>query len=79
MFGMGGQEIALLVVLGVLLFGNQLPRVGRMFGKSVKEFKNGIDGIESDVENVGRSAREPELIRPPQRVTAAPKFEDVPA
>ena len=29
MFGLGGPEILLLVVLGVLLFGRKLPEVGR--------------------------------------------------
>ena len=41
MFGLGGPEILLLVVLGVLLFGRKLPEVGRSIGKTVVEFKVG--------------------------------------
>jgi len=81
MFGLGGQEIILLLVLGVLLFGRKLPELGRSVGKTFVEFKKGVKGLEDEVENSGstmaKSGAEPEAIRPPQRVTAsAPKFED---
>ena len=49
MFGLGGQEILLLVVLGVLLFGRKLPEVGRSLGKTVVEFKKGVKGLEDEV------------------------------
>lgn len=81
MFGLGGQEILLLLVLGVLLFGRKLPELGRSVGKTFVEFKKGVKGLEDEVESAGNpqaKAAEPEAIRPPQRVTAsAPKFEDV--
>ena len=83
MFGLGGQEILLLIVLGVLLFGRKLPEVGRALGKTMVEFKKGVKGIEEEVEasrDVAASPRstiEPEPVRPPQRVTsAAPQFRD---
>lgn len=80
MFGLGGQEILLLLVLGVLLFGRKLPELGRSVGKTFVEFKKGVKGLEDEVESAGNpqaKAAEPEAIRPPQRVTAsAPKFED---
>ncbi len=83
MFGLGGQEILLLLVLGVLLFGRKLPEIGRSVGKTFVEFKKGVKGLEDEVENPSASTltkSEPEAIRPPQRVTAsAPKFEDTPA
>ena len=83
MFGLGGQEILLLLVLGVLLFGRKLPELGRSVGKTFVEFKKGVKGLEDEVESAGnpqhKSAIEPEPIRPPQRVTSsAPKFEDGP-
>ncbi|MBX9583745.1 MAG: twin-arginine translocase TatA/TatE family subunit, partial [Gemmataceae bacterium] len=49
MFGLGGPEILLLVVLGVLLFGRKLPEVGRSLGKTMVEFKKGMKGIEDEV------------------------------
>ena len=81
-FGLGPQEIALIVVIGVLLFGRKLPEVGRYLGKGIIEFKKGIKGLEDDVEGTAVQ-RQPEPAleqpRPPQRVTAtAPKFEDNP-
>lgn len=83
MFGLGGQEILLLLVLGVLLFGRKLPEVGRSLGKTMVEFKKGMKGIEDEVsENATpRAAIEPEPVRPPQRVTptAKPNFDDAPA
>src|SRR5262245_14649131 len=84
MFGLGFMEIAVLVILGVLLFGKNLPSVGRYIGKSIVEFKKGVKGLEDDLE--GSSGPRSEAIteapphRPPQRVgVTAPKFEDVPA
>jgi sec-independent protein translocase protein TatA len=83
MFGLGGQEILLLLVLGVLLFGRKLPELGRSVGKTFVEFKKGVKGLEDEVESAGtaqKAAVEPEPVRPPQRVTAtAPKFEDAPS
>src|SRR5215469_2070407 len=81
--GLGGQEIILLLVLGVLLFGRKLPELGRSVGKTFVEFKKGVKGLEDEVESAGtassqpRASIEPEPVRPPQRITSsAPKFED---
>jgi len=79
--GLGFQEIALLLLLGVLLFGRKLPDIGRSLGKTVVEFKKGVSGLEDELNTssstVSKSTVEPEPLRPPQRVTpSAPKFED---
>jgi sec-independent protein translocase protein TatA len=83
MFGLGFQEIILLLLLGVLLFGRKLPDIGRSLGKTVVEFKKGIGGMEEEINSGGRTAAaiEPEAVKPPQRVTpsTAPKFDDAPA
>jgi sec-independent protein translocase protein TatA len=82
MFGLGTQEIMLLLVLGILLFGRNLPQLGRSVGKTFVEFKKGMKGLEDEMENPGspRAQVDPEPMRPPQRVTAsAPKFDDSPA
>ncbi len=83
MFGLGGQEIMLLLVLGVLLFGRKLPELGRSVGKTFVEFKKGVKGLEDEVESAGaqqgQKTMDPEPVRPPQRITSsAPKFEDAP-
>jgi sec-independent protein translocase protein TatA len=80
-FGLGGMEILILVILGVLLFGRKLPEVGRSLGKGIVEFKKGLKGLEDEVEgtSVTRADTPAEAPRPPQRVvTTAPKFEDEP-
>mgnify|MGYP002784768472 CR=1 FL=1 len=82
-FGLGTTELMVLLVLGVLLFGRNLPGIAKSIGKSVTEFKKGVGGVEDEVErtsaNNNTKAPEPEQVRPPQRVSAtAPKFEDAP-
>src|SRR5437764_1148385 len=84
-FNLGAQEIILLLIIGVLLFGKRLPEVGRYLGKGIVEFKKGVKGLEDeiDINNPGTAPRAPEVaseqIRAPQRVAAtAPKFEDAP-
>jgi sec-independent protein translocase protein TatA len=86
MFGLGMQEILLLLLLGVLLFGRKLPDIGRSLGKTVIEFKKGFAGMEDEINSTAmgggtRQAIEPEPVKPPQRVTtpSAPKFDDAPA
>jgi sec-independent protein translocase protein TatA len=81
--GLGGQELVILAILGVLLFGRKLPEVGRYLGKGIVEFKKGIKGLEDEYDTSASAAPRHEQIteqpRPPQRIqTTAPKFEDNP-
>jgi sec-independent protein translocase protein TatA len=43
MFGLGTTEIMIICVVILLLFGNRMPKVMRSLGKSLSEFKKGID------------------------------------
>lgn len=76
----GMQEMIIIAVIGVLLFGRRLPEVGRYLGKGIVEFKKGIKGLEDEVDTGASLRQDPmpmEQPRPPQRVaTNAPKFED---
>lgn len=83
-FTLGPQELIIILVIGVLLFGRKLPEVGRYLGKGIIEFKKGMRGLEDDVEanTTTPATQAPATLdapRPPQRVTtSAPKFEDTP-
>ncbi|MDO4574829.1 MAG: twin-arginine translocase TatA/TatE family subunit [Planctomycetia bacterium] len=47
--GIGVQELLIIGVIAVLLFGTRLPSIARSFGQSVVEFKKGMREIEEDV------------------------------
>jgi sec-independent protein translocase protein TatA len=74
-------EILALLGLGVLLFGRNLPQVGRSLGRTLVEFKKTFSGMEEELTNPSSApnynSMPVEQPRPPQRVTTtAPKFED---
>ena len=77
------QDMILVLLLGVLLFGRKLPEIGRSVGKSIVEFKKGMRGMEDELStdtSAHRPTIEPEAVKPPQRMTTtAPKFEDAPS
>ena len=44
MFGLGTQELVIILVIVLILFGaNRLPDLARSLGSSVKEFKKGVN------------------------------------
>jgi sec-independent protein translocase protein TatA len=44
MFGLGTQELLVILVIVLILFGaNRLPQLARSLGSSMKEFKKGIN------------------------------------
>jgi sec-independent protein translocase protein TatA len=44
MFGLGYQELLVILVIVLVLFGaNRLPELARSLGSSVKEFKKGVN------------------------------------
>jgi sec-independent protein translocase protein TatA len=43
MFGLGYQELLIILVIVLVLFGaNRLPELAKSLGSSVKEFKKGV-------------------------------------
>jgi len=51
MFDIGLQEILLIGVLALLVFGpSKLPELGRMFGRAMREFRRASDEFRSTVE-----------------------------
>jgi TatA/E family protein of Tat protein translocase len=60
MFGVGPQEMLILLVIVLVLFGSsRLPGLMRSLGRSVTEFKKGLSG--------GEEVEEEELDRPKSR------------
>ncbi len=75
--GLSPSHVVVLLLLGVLLFGNRLPDVGKNLARAIRDFKDGMNGIEKEVGHVSlapdASLSAP---RPPQRLTAPqPKFD----
>lgn len=45
----GPWEMAVIAMVSLLVFGNRLPSVMRSLGKSVTEFKKGMNSIEEEI------------------------------
>lgn len=51
LFGLGGQEVLLIALVVLLLFGGaKIPELMRGLGKGVKSFKDGMNGVEEPKE-----------------------------
>ena len=49
MFGLGYQELLIILVIVLVLFGaNRLPELARSLGSSVKEFKKGVNEVQKE-------------------------------
>ncbi len=47
----GGQELIILALIILVLFGGKkIPELMRGLGKGVKEFKDGVEGLDVDAE-----------------------------
>ncbi len=50
MFGIGTQELILIVLIVLLLFGGKkIPELMKGLGKGVKSFKEGMNEVEKDL------------------------------
>jgi sec-independent protein translocase protein TatA len=76
-WALGAQEILVLMILGVLLFGRRLPEVGQSLGRALRSFRDGLSGIEDSLTTpLSAAPAVPAVATPPQRVTPAlPRFE----
>jgi sec-independent protein translocase protein TatA len=52
MFGMGWQELVLILIIVVIIFGvGKLPEIGSAIGKGIKNFKKSINEKEITDDN----------------------------
>jgi TatA/E family protein of Tat protein translocase len=77
MFDIGLQEMLVIGVLALLVFGpSKLPELGRMVGRAMREFRRASDEFRTTVET-NLHINDPDPL-PPEPVAAAPAAEPVP-
>jgi sec-independent protein translocase protein TatA len=55
---LGTQEMLIIGILAVLLFGQRLPEVGRTVGKKLMEFKKSVQGIQEEFTSLASTTEE---------------------
>jgi len=60
MFGLGAQELLLILVIILVLFGaKRIPEMARGLGRSVSEFKKGVKEVDQELRDAVRDEPKP--------------------
>jgi sec-independent protein translocase protein TatA len=66
LFGLGTTEIVLIVLAVLLLFGGRkIPELMKGLGKGIKQFKDGMHGLDDDLKDTPRKDPSSEKKTPP--------------
>ena len=76
-------EIMIVMAIAVLIFGKRLPNVARSFGKSLAEFRKGIQGFRDQITSATMGESQPVQTvyqddADDREESTAPKFEPPP-
>jgi sec-independent protein translocase protein TatA len=77
-FTPGPMTLVIVLVVALLLFGKNLPEIGKSIGKAFTEFNKGLKGVEDvDATAPARALTPVQPPAPPQKVAiTGPRFED---
>jgi sec-independent protein translocase protein TatA len=60
MFGLGAQELLLILVIILVLFGaKRIPEMARGLGRSLSEFKKGVREVDEEIRSSTRDESKP--------------------
>jgi sec-independent protein translocase protein TatA len=70
LFNLGGQEILLIALVVLLLFGGKkIPELMRGLGKGIREFNDAKSNIQSEINKEMREIEKPKIeIKEPEKV-----------
>ena len=75
MMGLSAVHMLIFGIVAILLFGNRLPSVARSLGRSLVEFKKGMNDLEHEFKSTVYSEPTARVTYNDQNEPAAPRFE----
>ena len=60
------STVIIALLIGILVFGNRLPEMGRVLARTIREFRKTMSGIEDEVVDSVGNTNHPAL---PQRIS----------
>jgi sec-independent protein translocase protein TatA len=77
MMGLSAVHMLIFGIVAILLFGNRLPSVARSLGRSLVEFKKGMNELESEFKSsiYSEPTSTPRVAYTDHSEPAAPRFE----